>query len=171
MDETLLQKMFIKRYCLPVNTDIRSYESGETNNLKKTIVCGNYNHISCVFKGKQSRILSFGINKSGDSMKNTPGIHAETDAILKLLPLRNKKKLENINIVVIRISPKNKIQSSKPCYHCIKMLQILPKKRGYNIQDIYYSNTYGDIVKTTLTELDNEEKHISQYYRNKERGN
>jgi hypothetical protein len=49
------------------------------------------------------------------------------------------------------------------------MLNILPKKRGYNIQDIYYSNSYGEIIKTTLGKLENEEKHITQYYRNRNR--
>ena len=139
--DNILNQMFIKRFCLPVNTDISSYESGIKPILNST--CGNYNHISCVLKGKKSRILSFGINTLGDSIRNTRGIHAEHDAITKLLPLRNKrKKLENINILVIRLSPTNKIQSSKPCYHCIEMLKILPKKRGYRIQDIYYSNPY-----------------------------
>ena len=165
--EDILSKMFIKRYCLPINTDIRSYELGEHRGLRKTNICGNYNHISCVLKGKHQQILSFGINQLGDSVKNTAGIHAEADAISKLLPLRNKKKLENINILVIRISPTNKIQSSKPCEHCIRMLKILPRRRGYQIQDIYYSNTYGEIIKTTLEKLDSEEKHISQHYRNK----
>ena len=163
--DKILSKMFLKRYCLPINTDISSYELGEKS-LRNSSVCGNYNHISCVLKGNRS-VLTFGINKIGDSIKNTAGIHAEADAISKLLPLRNKKKLENINILVIRISPTNKIQSSKPCNHCIKMLHILPKKRGYHIQDIYYSNTSGDIIKTTLRNLDNEDKHISQYYRNR----
>jgi len=152
---------------LPINTDIDSYELGEnSNNLRKTNICGNYNHISCVLKGKRQRILSFGINTLGNSITNTVGIHAETDAISKLLPLR-KKKLENIDILVIRISPTNKIQSSKPCYHCIEMMKCYPMKKGYQIQNIYYSNTYGEIIKTTLRELDNDEKHISQHYRNK----
>jgi cytidine deaminase len=165
--DNILNQMFIKRFCLPVNTDISSYESGIKPILNST--CGNYNHISCVLKGKKSRILSFGINTLGDSIKNTRGIHAEHDAITKLLPLRNKrKKLENINILVIRLSPTNKIQSSKPCYHCIEMLKILPKKRGYHIQDIYYSNPYGEIIKTNLRNLDNEDKHVSQHYRNKQ---
>lgn len=167
MDKNLLNKMFLKRYCLPINTDVRKYENNDNERIKPKTVCGNYNHISCILKGKRQRILSIGINKIGDTEKNTRGIHAETDAITKLIPLRNKKKLENIDILVIRVSPTNKIQSSKPCYHCIEMFKKLPKKRGYHIKDIYYSNTYGEIVKTTLRDLDNEEKHISQHYRNK----
>ena len=47
---TLLDTMFIKRFCLPSNSDLELYESG-----KRTIsscVCGNYNHVSCVLQGK-----------------------------------------------------------------------------------------------------------------------
>ena len=168
MDSELLNKLFIKRFCLPVNTDIDSYENGSITLSKKTnYVCGNYNHVSCVLQGRNSRILSIGINKLGDSEKYTQGTHAEHDAILKLLPLKYKKRLENIDLLVIRLSLKNKIQSSKPCYHCIEMMKILPRKKGYNIQNIYYSDNSGSIIKTTLSQLDNEEKHFTQYYRNK----
>ena len=71
---------------------------------------------------KKVRILSFGVNQMGDIYGNTPGIHAECDAISKLIPLKPKKKLENINILVIRLSTKNKIQSSKPCSNCIETM-------------------------------------------------
>ena len=46
----LLDKMFIKRFCLPVNSDIDSYENGSIN--MNSCLCGNYNHIACVLKGK-----------------------------------------------------------------------------------------------------------------------
>lgn len=46
----LLDKMFIKRFCLPSNSDIDLYENG-SNNLD-TCLCGHYNHIACVLKGK-----------------------------------------------------------------------------------------------------------------------
>ena len=42
----LLDKMFIKRFCLPMNSDIDSYESGEY--CVSSCLCGHYNHISCV---------------------------------------------------------------------------------------------------------------------------
>ncbi len=47
---TLLDTMFIKRFCLPSDSDVELYENG-----KRTIsscVCGNYNHVSCVLQGK-----------------------------------------------------------------------------------------------------------------------
>lgn len=116
---------------------------------------------------KKVRILSYGVNKMGDSDGITPGIHAEYDAITKLIPLRKRKKLETVNLLVIRLSGKNKMQSSKPCSNCIDIMKTLPEKKGYKIQNIYYSDADGNIVKTTLNNLDIEEKHISKYYKHK----
>jgi cytidine deaminase len=116
---------------------------------------------------KKARILSFGVNQLGDTYGNTPGVHAECDAISKLIPLKPKKKLENINLLVIRLSTKNKIQCSKPCYNCIETMKNYPPKIGYKLNNIYYSDSNGDIVKTTIGSLEKEEKHYSQYYRRK----
>ena len=116
---------------------------------------------------KKARILSFGVNQLGDTDGNTPGIHAECDAISKLIPLKPRKKLENINLLVIRLSTKNKIQCSKPCYNCIETMKNLPPKIGYKINNIYYSESNGNIVKTTIKSLEKEEKHYSQFYRRK----
>ena len=116
---------------------------------------------------KKVRILSYGVNKMGDSEGMHPGIHAEYEAIKKLIPLRKTKKLESVNLLVIRLSGKNKLQSSKPCSNCIDTMKTLPEKKGYKIQNIYYSDSNENIVKTTLKNLDNEEKHISKYYKDK----
>ena len=105
------------------------------------------------------------MNKISDTF--LPGIHAEHDAIRKLLPLKKKKKLQNINLLVIRLSGKNKIQSSKPCSNCIEMMKNLPVKLGYQIKDIYYSDFYVKIVKTNLHNLEKEEQHFTKFYRNK----
>jgi len=114
---------------------------------------------------KKARILSYGVNKMGDSEGIQPGIHAEHDAIRKLVPLKKKKRLVNINILVIRLSGKNKLQSSKPCINCINVMKILPEKLGYKIQNVYYSDNNGNIVKTNLRTLESEDKHYSKYYR------
>ena len=116
---------------------------------------------------KKDRILSYGVNQIGNTKGQNPGIHAECDAILKLRPLKNKKKLQSINLLVIRLSSKNKIQSSKPCNNCIETKKILPQKKGYKIENIYYSNEEGNIIKTNLNKLDLEEKHYSKYYKKK----
>ena len=101
----------------------------------------------------------------GDSSGKYPGMHAEHNAISKLLPLKRKKKREIISILVIRLSPKNKLQSSKPCVNCIQVMKTLPDKLGYKIQNVYYSNSDETIVKTTLEQLEYEEKHYSGFYR------
>lgn len=118
---------------------------------------------------KKVRVLSYGINQMGDSDGLSPGIHAEQDAISKLLPLKRKKRLELVNILVVRLSAKNNLQSSKPCSNCIEVMKSLPTKKGYKIQNVYYSDNKGNIIKQSLTNLDNEEKHYSRYYKQRKR--
>ena len=101
----------------------------------------------------------------GDTDGKIPGIHAECDAITKLAPLKRKKKPKCINILVIRLSTKNKIQSSKPCSNCIEKMKTLPPKKGYVIQNVYYSNAEGEIEKSSLDDLEKEERHYSRFYR------
>jgi cytidine deaminase len=113
---------------------------------------------------KKDSIISYGVNKMGDSEGHYRGIHAEHDAINKLVPLRKKKKLRSVNLLVIRLSGKNKLQSSKPCGKCIEMMKTLPVKKGYKIQNIFYSDCEGNIVKTTLRKLDREEKHYTKHH-------
>jgi len=43
----------------------------------------------------------------------------------------------------------------------------LPPKIGYKINNIYYSDSTGNIIKTTIKALEKEEKHYSQYSRRK----
>ena len=115
---------------------------------------------------KKASVLSYGVNKMGDSKGMKPGIHAECDAIDKLIPLKKKKKLQNVSLLVIRLSGKNKLQSSKPCGNCIQTMKSLPEKKGYKIQNIYYSDTDGNIVKRSLINLEMDEPHYSKYYKN-----
>lgn len=116
---------------------------------------------------KKANILSFGFNRMGDINGNEAGVHAEHDAINKLKPLERKKKLESINLLVIRFSKNNKLQNSKPCANCIQTLKTLPEKKGYKIKNIFYSNDNGDIVKSNLKNLENEDLHYSRFYRQK----
>ena len=168
MMNSLLDTMFIKRFCLPSNTNIEKYENCEGK--ISPCICNHYNHIACVFEGKKSgldkaRILHFGTNMMGDIDGTTPGIHAEHNALSKLKPIKYKKRLEQINILVIRVSKTNKIQTSKPCNNCIKIMETIPEKKGYKLQNIYYSDDKGNIIKTSLNILKNEEHHYTRYYR------
>jgi hypothetical protein len=164
----IINTLFIKRFCLPSDIDIKSYESGENN--VPSCLCGNFNHACAIFYKENSlsknvNILSFGFNNVGNILENEPGIHAEHDAILKLKPLERKKHLVCINLLVIRITKRNKTQLSKPCVNCIKKMKYLPEKKGYKIKNIYYSNENGDIVKSNITKLENEELHYSRFFR------
>jgi cytidine deaminase len=114
---------------------------------------------------KKANILSFGFNKLGDIEGNQPGIHAEHDAINKLKPLNRKKRLENINLLVIRFSKNNKLGNSKPCANCIQVMKNLPGKKGYKIRNIYYSDDNGAIIKSSLKNLENDELHYSRFYK------
>jgi hypothetical protein len=41
-----------------------------------------------------------------------------------------------------------------------------PPKKGYKIKNIYYSDSFGNIVKTSLNSLEKEERHYSRFYKN-----
>jgi len=164
-----MDTMFLKRFCLPVDTNLDEIKN---NNLRvNKCICGNYFHVSCVFQGKytsipeiniysssQSKkinILSYGMNKYTDIDGTMPSVHAEIDAILRLPYLHKRKKLVKVNLLVIRFlkSYKNMID--------------IPQKRGYKIEDIYYSEDNDMIVKTNINKLSNEiNPHITSYYRN-----
>lgn len=165
----LLEMMYIKRFCLPSKLDINN-TSPKTVNKMCNCISSEYNHIACVYQGKiqnskkNINILSFGINKYSDSEGKKPSIHAEYDAISKLIPLKRKKKLCPIDILVIRVSKLNNIQMSKPCYNCIQIMKTMPEKKGYKINNIYYSIDNEFIIKTNLKYLDNTEYHFSKYY-------
>jgi cytidine deaminase len=166
----LLDKMFLKKFCLPVNSDIEQYKNGNIH--INTCFCGHYNHVSCILQEgngnlKKARVLSYGVNQMGDTKGLMPGIHAEHDAIRKLRPLKKQNKKKLINILVIRLSAKNKLQTSKPCINCIETMKNLPDKLGYKIQKVFYSDGSGNIVKISLKKLENEEKHMSKFYKRK----
>ena len=95
-----------------------------------------------------------------------PSVHAEHDALLRLPTLKNKKNLESINLLVIRVSVKNKLQGSKPCNDCIQKMRYIPESKGYKLKSIYYSNNAGQIVETNLANLENEPQHYTRYYKN-----
>ena len=47
-------------------------------------------------------------------------------------------------------------------------MSFIPQQKGYKIDNIYYSDCNGGIIKTTLNKLQNdEEKHYSRFYRKK----
>lgn len=117
---------------------------------------------------KQVNVLTYGINKYMDVDGIKPSIHAEKNAIDNLPHLPRKKALVNVSLLVVRVSKTGKLGSSKPCQQCIQTMATLPVKKGYKIQSIYYSDTDGNIIETTIKKLDAEdEPHVSRYWKNK----
>jgi tRNA(Arg) A34 adenosine deaminase TadA len=164
----LLDDLYLKRFCLSSNVDIAAYETG--NITVNSCLCSDFNHSSVFYKGnnlfKNINILSIGSNSMGDIDGKFPSIHAEINALNKIkLINKRKKRLENINMLVIRLSKHNKLQNSKPCANCIKQMKTISEKRGYKIKNIYYSNNNEELVKSSLNKLENEELHYSKFYR------
>jgi len=110
--------------------------------LAETYIIGN------VLNERKINILSYGINHYRPNKKTS--IHAEHDAINKLPSLKKRKKLEKINILVIRITKNGKLGMSKPCSECVNKLKMLPPKNGYKINEIYYSTERESIHKIKL---------------------
>ena len=59
---------------------------------------------------------------------------------------------------------------SKPCKHCIDNLQRLANRKGYYIDNFYFSNNMRQIEKWGYSQLVNDEcKHVTEFYKNKKR--
>jgi hypothetical protein len=154
---SLLEQLYLKRFCIPV----KEHENKSPCDTK-------FNHISCILKEKDPslRYISYGIN-SPNLSSFLPSIHAEISAIQHLPPSKKKHRFckpEYVDLFVVRLSIKNKLQSSRPCIDCIRKMKTEPNKKGYQIRHIYYSDTNGEIIKTTLDKLEKEEPHYSRYY-------
>jgi hypothetical protein len=168
--EQIIDILYEKRFCLQssVNkqTDIIKTDKVFQNNC----LCGNFNHIACIFRGNninKSNILSIGCNRIGDIYGNEPGEHAEENALNKIKSLKINKNPQIINLLVIRLSKQKKLQNSKPCVNCIRIMKNLPNKKGYKIKNIYYSTEYNNIIKIKLRNLENEPPHYTMYYKRK----
>lgn len=84
--------------------------------------------------------------------------HAEINAVKKLDLHRFQRKQIKIDLYVIKLSRSGALSMSLPCKHCVENLY----KSGLNIKWIYYSNSDGDIVRTTLLELMNGEQYVTR---------
>jgi cytidine deaminase len=139
-----------------VNTRLARNKAGDVC----TCIAGGKTHLhtAMTYEDTGSHIvpLSYGQNMARDNQS----FHAEHNAIMKLRS-RDTKKLMSINIFVLKTSMTGIIGNSKPCAHCLDMMLNLPPKKGYRISNILYTNTEGNIEKKKLTELMNDDIHIS----------
>lgn len=125
-----------------------------------------YNHIACFFKnnGKKINILSIGMNRQ-TIPHNLPNVHAELDAISRLKD-NKRKKLESVNLCVIRANTQGGLSNSKPCVHCLISLEMIAPKKGYKIEKIFYSTKEGTVEKSNMSELKNEDEiHVTRFFK------
>jgi cytidine deaminase len=95
-------------------------------------------------------------------------IHAEHSALNKLKSRPKNKKFCKIDIVVIKVSNTGLIGMSKPCKHCVDNLQKIANRKGYTIDNIYFSNQSREIEKWSYTELElDPHKHVTEFYKDK----
>ena len=136
----------------------------ENNDINTSLLSGEYYHMACVIDSIKSKIipLSYGMNQYFSSKT----IHAECDAINHLPPRRKTSRNKIINLVVIRTSKNKKVSISKPCLHCMNFLCSKPQMRGYQINKIFYSDQLGNIIESSICDLQESTCHISKFYRN-----
>jgi len=166
--DAIINILCLKRLCMPSNTDINLLQNGVIKIPHNICKCDTSKHIAiCLKENNTYNILSYGINMY-DNKKKDGSSHAEINAINNLInSSANKKHLIKIDLLVIRTSNTGKLGMSKPCVKCLIDLSTLPKKKGYVLKNIYYSNSNGLIIKTNLkTLIETKEYHISRYYIN-----
>lgn len=118
--------------------------------------------------------VPFALQSYGENHYNDPNnpacssVHAETNALKKLMPLPRQKKLKKLDLLVIRVSKTGQLGNSKPCIHCILTLAKNLPEKGYSLRKVYYTNEYGNIVSSQFNDLLNETNpHISRFYMDK----
>lgn len=88
------------------------------------------------------------------------GLHAEMASILKL---RKRKRITNIDMIVLRLGKHDTLKNSKPCQKCIETMS---KIVGFKINRVYYSTGLNTIAMVKLSELrDQKNKHVSTRFR------
>jgi hypothetical protein len=100
--------------------------------------------------------------KLAHNMTNTPirrngrildaSIHAEVAATMRL-PTNPRRRIQWLNLVVIRVNPSGELRQSKPCQDCIVYMHTHIAEKGYRIRDVYYSDSTGRIIKERFSDM------------------
>ena len=105
-------------------------------------------------RGKRNNTKILGKSKAVYAYNNIPiSTHAEIDALKKIKnEFSRTGKIQDLDLLVIRISKHGYLSNSKPCYHCIKQLELAYYVK---IKNVYYSETNGKIKHITFNNLVN----------------
>ena len=105
----------------------------------------NVNNSHVAFLVKKNKIVKIGWNRkrTHPEISKHPyhdgyvGTHAELDVILK----SGLEDLNDHSMIVLRVDRKGRLANSKPCPGCLSLL------KSYNIEEVFYSDTEGNIEK------------------------
>lgn len=136
---------------------VYSYDKQELCRIIKEKIHNNQSnitqhHYATIFSSRDDgswyNKIAFGIN-SNISFQYMPSRHAEMDALNKI---KRKRELPRyVDMFVIRISKNGSLGESRPCIHCIQMLE----KSRLTIKHIYYSTNNGTIVREKFNNMKN----------------
>ena len=91
---------------------------------------------------KNGRVLSTGYNQLRPSAYlNTPTLHAEASAILKLLKERRLHDLLNSDLYVIRYTRGGSVGCSRPCPDCLRLCMAVGIRRIHYIGSDNHTQT------------------------------
>lgn len=101
-------------------------------------------HVSfLILKGKIVHIGTNSVRTHPENLKynyhnnGAVGLHAELAVCIK----SRKEDLSNYSMVVLRVDRTGQLNNSKPCRGCENVI------KQFNINDVWYSNNKGDVVK------------------------
>jgi tRNA(Arg) A34 adenosine deaminase TadA len=105
----------------------------------------NVNNSHVAFLVKKNKIVKIGWNRkrTHPEISKHPyhdgyvGTHAELDVILK----SGLEDLNDHSMIVLRVDRKGRLANSKPCPGCLSLL------KSYNVEEVFYSDTEGNIEK------------------------
>jgi cytidine deaminase len=166
--DDIIHELCIKRLFLPHDADINDLKDHAIPTIFGLNHTDRFCHIACVFKGElmDKNILGIGSNCFKNNNLCLPSIHAEINAIDKIKTNYETKKLQPINLLIIRVNKLGEIKMSKPCKNCIDRLLDFPCKKGYKVKQIIYSLDDGNFEFTTLNKLHNsKDYHVTKFFR------
>lgn len=90
--------------------------------------------------------------------------HAEIDALAEVRRIYGgTKRIQRLNLLIVRFTRNGTIGCAKPCFHCMKQLR---EATYVNIQKVYYSDKSGNIICEKFSALaESNDHYISSGYR------
>lgn len=138
---TILILMVVGYYIMSLSMINQLCEFAQKSNINIKLAAG-------IFYSKKG-FLSIGYNSNRTYVNNTikSTIHAEDDVIRQCKKRYRVKKTSHLKLIVIRLSPGNKLLNSKPCVNCTKAI------REFGIKKVYYYNDKNELESENIDKI------------------